>query len=204
MWKRRFEERTEEARRMKVTPEKMCAIADFCWFFQNTPMWLSRIPQYLILGGGDTTYHLSARFPPNKGQHLSSFYLPPFLPEQYVAGQERWQEERERERGGKTYSTNSIYSHCSSVTGISSSDLSICPTPSPLISKVKTSNLSMYHQLLFLWRTVGPKWQAGRLWFETWTTHWNPFWGLYIFMPVKDPGCQVQARADFLKFQAVF
>lgn len=40
--------------------------------------------------------HLSTRFLPNKGEHLSSLYLPPFLPEQYVAGQERWQEERER------------------------------------------------------------------------------------------------------------
>lgn len=117
--KKRFGVRTEERDTWKWRRGKCVRLqisADFSRTVDVTEQNTS------IPGRGN---HLSTVFPPHKGEHLSPLYLSSLLPEQYVAGRERWQGDRE----GKTYSANSIYSHSSSVTGFSSSYLSIRLTP---------------------------------------------------------------------------
>lgn len=105
----------------------MCAIADISWFLQDTQCdWTLYLKTQSLAEATLLTFIHTVSFLTKENISPLS-YLSPFLPEQYVGGQERWQEERE----GKTHPANSIYSHSSSVAGISSSNLSICQTPSP-------------------------------------------------------------------------
>lgn len=171
MWEKRFGERMKRRNTWKWRRGKNVCDCRFLLILPGRLMWLSRTLQYLI-----RSCHLSTLFLHNKGEHLRSLFISLlFLPEQYVAGRERWQEERER--GGKTYSTNSIYSHSSTVTGFSSSNLSISHDSAYLGGEAEWRRLISARtvQLPFLMMQGRFKWAA--FWFEMWMSkcEWNQF-----------------------------
>lgn len=144
----------------------VCRFFLFFWLFifSEHPVWLSRIPQYLILGRAPIYPH---RVFPTKENSSALFFLTAF-PTRTICSRTRKMTGGER---GETYSTNSIYLDFSAVTSISASNLS--EFLSPLSQRQSSTTLA--HLLCWLlstderwdeqWRVIS-KWHTGSLWFE--------------------------------------
>lgn len=83
----------ENWRSMRVTPGK-CVRLQISADCSRTPNVTEQNTSVSNPWQRRRCYHLSTL---TKGEHLSPLYLSPSLPEQYVAGRRRWQEEREGE-----------------------------------------------------------------------------------------------------------
>lgn len=170
MWKKEiFGERSEEARRMKVTPGKCVRLqisADF------STLWLSRIPQDLILGNGGNTPTIY----PHRSSRIKENISPLFISLLHSQNN-MWRDEkddRRRERGKHTPLTQFTHSPPLSRPSPPPTCLS-ARLPLPLSrgqSDLKTSNLSLYHHL-FSRRGAARQPLIPGVNVKMWETHWR-------------------------------